>query len=85
MHTGTAILQMAGYEQTFVDSQYGGDGSIFNLDGTYEPSTTTDGNVESLKNPVPLATQLQTDFTNLGADKEQYRGPLELRAGPAVR
>ena len=72
---------MSGYEATFVDAQFGGDGTVFNLDGTYEPSGTTDGNLESLKNPVPLATQLQTDFTNLGADKEQYRAPLEPRAG----
>ncbi|MDB6174306.1 MAG: hypothetical protein JWL59_3617 [Chthoniobacteraceae bacterium] len=81
VHTGTAILQMAGYEQTFVDSQFDGDGSVYSLDGTYEPATTTNGNVESFKNPVPLATQFDTDFTSLGADKEQYRAPLEPRAG----
>ncbi len=80
IHTGTAILQMAGYEGEFVESQFGGDGGVFNLDGTYEPSTTT-GTFEALKNPVPLATQLSADFTNLGADKEQYRGQLEPRAG----
>jgi hypothetical protein len=82
-HTGTAILQMAGYEGSFVNSQYdGADGTVFNFDGTYEPSTNSvAGNVESLKNPVPLATQLFTDFGNLGTDKEQYRGTLEPRAG----
>jgi hypothetical protein len=80
VHTGTAILQMAGYEGEFVDSQFGGDGTVFNMDGTYEPSTTT-GTFESLKNPVPLASQLSADFTNLGADKEQYRPQLEPRAG----
>lgn len=82
VHTGTAILQMAGYEGEFVDSQFDGDGTVFNLDGTYEPSTNSvSGNVESLKNPVPLATQINSDFTNLGTDKEQYRGQLEPRAG----
>lgn len=81
LHTGTAILQMAGYGGEFLDSQFGGDGTIFNLDGTYEPSTTTDGNFESLKNPVPMATQIQSDFMNLGTDKEQYRGLLDPRAG----
>ncbi|MDB6134646.1 MAG: hypothetical protein JWM59_2889 [Verrucomicrobiales bacterium] len=82
-YTGTAILQMAGYEKTFVDSQYdGAEGTVFNLEVTYEPSTTSvAGNVESLKNPVPLATQLAADFTDLGNDKEQYRGQLEPRAG----
>src|SRR5690606_18436290 len=60
-HTGTAILQMAGYGGAFIDSQFGGDGVIFNLDGTYEPSSTVNGNPESLKNPVPLASQIQTD------------------------
>lgn len=81
IHTGTVILQMAGYGSTFVDAQFGGEGTVFNLDGTYEPGTTTNGNPESLKNPVPLATQLQSDFENRGADKEQYRGFLEPRAG----
>ncbi|MES2569987.1 MAG: lamin tail domain-containing protein, partial [Verrucomicrobiota bacterium] len=81
IHTGTAILQMAGYEQTFLDSQFEGDGSVFSLDGTYEPSSTAGGNVEGFKNPVPFAPQLDIDFTNLGADKEQYRAPLEPRAG----
>lgn len=81
IHTGTAILQMAGYGGEFLDSEFGGDGTIFNMDGTYEPSTTTDGNFESFKNPVPMATQVQSDFTNLGTDKEQYRGQLDPRAG----
>jgi hypothetical protein len=81
IHTGTAIMQMAGYGSEFVDSEYGGDGTVFNLDGTYEPSTTTDGNFESFKNPVPLAEHLESDFADLGTDKEQYRGQLDPRAG----
>ena len=80
-YTGPAILQMAGYGGDFLSSQYGGDGTVFNLDGTYEPGTTTDGNFESLKNPVPLAAQISSDFTNLGTDKEQYRGQIDPRAG----
>ncbi len=84
IHTGTAILQMAGYDSTFVDAQFGGEGTVFNLDGTYEPSTTTNGNPESLKNPVPLGPQLQSDFENRGPDKEQYRGFLDPRAGRRV-
>ena len=81
VHTGTAIMQMAGYGGEFVASEFGGDGTVFNMDGTYEPSTTTDGNFESFKNPVPLAAQLQSDFADLGIDKEQYRGQLDPRAG----
>ncbi len=81
IHTGTAIMQMAGYGGEFVASEFGGDGTVFNMDGTYEPATTTDGNFESFKNPVPLAAQLQSDFANLGIDKEQYRGQLDPRAG----
>ena len=79
-HTGTAILQMAGYGGEFVKSEFGGDGTVFNMDGTYEPSTTTNGNFESFKNPIPLAPHVQSDFANLGSDKEQYRGQFEPRA-----
>ncbi len=82
VHTGTAILQMAGYEKTYVDSAYESEGTVFNLDGTYEPSTNSvAGDVQSLKNPVPLATQLQSDLTDLGNDPEIYRGILEPRSG----
>ncbi len=81
-HTGTAILQMAGYEGTFVESQYNEDGTVFNLDITYDPSTTiVPSDVESLKRPVPLAGHVGADFTYWGADKEQYRGQFEPRAG----
>ena len=80
-YNGTALLQMSGYGGAFLDSQFSGDGTVFNLDVTYEPSTTTDGNFESLKNPVPLAGHVSSDFTNLGTDKEQYRGQLDPRAG----
>ena len=73
-YNGTAILQMTGSGGEFLSSQYGGDGTVFSLDITYEPATTTDGNFESLKNPVPLTG-------HVGADKEQYRGQLEPRAG----
>src|SRR6185295_6993458 len=62
-------------------SQFDAEGTIFNLDLTYEPSTTSGGQPESFKLPVPLAPHLGTDFTNLGTDKEQYRGPFDIRAG----
>jgi hypothetical protein len=79
IHTGTAILQLAGYGSRFVDEQYGEAGSVFNLDATYEPDTlVAPADLESPKLPVPLQTQLDTDFTDLG-DKEQYRSPFDIR------
>ncbi len=80
VHTGTAILQLAGYGGSFVEEQFGADGSVFNMDITYEPDTTTDGGVESIKLPVPHQGHLGTDFTDLG-DKEQYRSPFDIRLG----
>lgn len=79
VHTGTAILQLAGYGSTFVEEQYGRVGSVFNMDVTYEPDTTVDpANLESPKLPVPLQSQLRVDFTDLG-DREQYRAPFDIR------
>lgn len=81
LHTGTAILQMSVYSGLFVKEQYPVDGSVFNDDLTYEPSTTADGTVEGIKLPVPLQPHLGTDFTDLGSDQEQYRAPFGLRHG----
>lgn len=78
-YTGTAILQLHSYGGDFPDDQFGAEGSIFNFDGTYEPHTTVDGNVQSLKPPVPF-THHQTDLVNLG-DKEHFRGFFDIRAG----
>ncbi|MDA3924440.1 MAG: lamin tail domain-containing protein [Kiritimatiellae bacterium] len=81
VHTGTAILQLAGYGKSFIDEQYDEEGSVFNMDITYEPSTTvTSADPESAKLPVPLQTHIGTDFTDLG-DKEQYRSPFDIRKG----
>ena len=81
LHTGTAIVQLGAYGALFVKEQYNTDGSVFNFDGTYEPSTTVNGNFESVKLPVPLQAQLWTDFVDLGNDKEQYRSPFDIRYG----
>jgi len=80
-HSGTIILQLGAYNGLFVDEQYDADGSIFNFDLTYEPSTTVDANFEGLKLPVPLQGQIGTDFADLGDDKEQYRSPFDIRHG----
>ena len=80
VHTGTAILQLAGYGKGFIEEQYGEAGSVFNMDVTYEPDTTvTPADPESVKLPVPHQAHIGTDFTDLG-DKEQYRAPFDLRS-----
>jgi Lamin Tail Domain/CotH kinase protein len=81
VHTGTAILQLGGYDTLFVNEQFGKDGSTFNFDLTYEPSTTVGGNYEGIKLPVPLQGHIGTDLTDLGNDKEEYRVPFSLRGG----
>ncbi|MFN5960083.1 MAG: lamin tail domain-containing protein [Verrucomicrobiota bacterium] len=81
VYSGACILQLNGYNGDFADDQFGVEGSIFNFDGTYEPTTTTtSGNVESLKNPVPF-THHTTDLTWIGSDKEHYRGFYDIRVG----
>jgi hypothetical protein len=80
VHTGAAILQLAGYGKGFVEEQYGSEGSVFNMDITYEPDITVDGGVESPKLPVPHQGHIGTDFTDLG-DREQYRSPFDIRLG----
>lgn len=80
LHTGTAILQLGAYNGLFVTEQFGEDGSVFNLDATYEPSVTV-GGLEAPKLPVPLQTQLGTDFADLGNDVNQYREPFDIRFG----
>ena len=79
-YSGTCILQLNGYNAAFARDQFDTEGSVFNFDGTYEPTTTTDGNPESFKNPTPF-THHQTDLTDLGPDKEHYRGFYDIRVG----
>ncbi len=80
IHTGTAILQLAGYGSGFAEEQYGEDGSVFNMDVTYEPETSiTPADPESIKVPIPHQAHIGTDFTDLG-DKEQYRSPFDIRS-----
>jgi hypothetical protein len=81
LHTGTAIVQLDGYGGLYVNEQFKVNGSVFNCDITYEPTTTIDGGIESVKVPVPLQGHIGTDFTDLGNDKEQYRYPFDMRHG----
>ena len=68
---GSALLQMARFGTTFLDSRYenGSDGTVFELELTYYPrSTGPDG----LKIPTGDGV-ISTDIANHGDDKETYR------------
>ncbi|MEZ5303280.1 MAG: lamin tail domain-containing protein [Verrucomicrobiales bacterium] len=81
VHDGTAILNMAKYDGSFVESQFGDpDGSVISLEITYDPSSTLDGDPESPKPPVPFI-HIGTDFRDLGTDREAYRWAMEMRTG----
>ena len=81
LHTGTALLQLSVYGGIYVQEQYPVNGTVFNYDITYEPSTTVDATFEGIKLPVPLQAHLGTDFADLGNDKEEYREPFDMRHG----
>jgi hypothetical protein len=71
---GMALLQMARYGDLFLDSQYenGSDGTVFEMELIYSPTSTVDGNPESLKRPEPDQV-LGLDLRDQGDDKELYR------------
>ncbi|RYD43117.1 MAG: hypothetical protein EOP83_32085, partial [Verrucomicrobiaceae bacterium] len=70
-HTSHAILQMARFNDVFLDSQFenGSDGTAWEYELIYYP-TTTDGNGYKLPQPDGV---VGTDLTDLGDDKENYR------------
>lgn len=80
-YTGTSQMLMAGYGDLFAETQFdnGGNGTVFNLDITYDPSSSI-GGVEGLKPPVPF-THIGTDTRNLGDSEEDYRTSFEIRTG----
>ncbi len=80
-HIGSALLMMARYEDVFLDSWWenGSDGTVFNLDYTYHPVATVDGNPESLKPPMPDG-EIGTDFVYFGENKETYRWPMQIKS-----
>lgn len=77
---GTAILMMAAFSDVFLDGQWedGSDGTQYKLELIYYPTTTVDGNPQSLKLPQP-DNVMGTDLTNLGDDKELYRWTFLIR------
>ncbi|MEM7230668.1 MAG: lamin tail domain-containing protein [Planctomycetota bacterium] len=74
VHTSNALLMMTRYSGTFLNSAFqdGADGTLFTYELVYSPTTTTNGNPESFKRPLP-DTVVGTDHRSLGEDKEQYR------------
>ncbi len=72
--TGHTLFQMAKYNSDFLDSMYadGSDGIVYKMELIYHPTTTTDGDPESPKRPLPDGV-IGTDLRNLGGDKEAYR------------
>lgn len=72
-HTGTAMLNMARYNDVFLDSMYenGSQGTAFEYELIYFPTTTT-GGVEGLKRPNPDNVVGQP-LRDLGDDPELYR------------
>jgi len=70
-HSSHAILQLARFNDVFLDSQFenGGDGTAYEYELVYYP-TTTDANGFKLPQPDLV---VGTDLTNLGDDKENYR------------
>ncbi len=73
-HTRPAILQMARYDDVFLDSQFenGGDGSVYEYDFVYFPQSTDNGQPDG--NKVPQGDGISgLSIANNGDDKERYR------------
>lgn len=70
-HSSHAILQMARFNDVFLDSQFenGSDGTAYEYELIYYPTTTDAG---GFKLPQPDSV-VGTDITDLGDDKERYR------------
>ncbi|MFV2069499.1 MAG: lamin tail domain-containing protein, partial [Pirellulales bacterium] len=74
VHTGSAELQASRYTDVFLESQYerGGEGTVYEYELTYFPTTTDDGTPEGRKLPNPDGVK-GTSLRSLGVDKEAYR------------
>lgn len=74
-HTGSAMLNLARYNDIFLDSQFvnGSAGTAFEYELIYYPTSLSDSNdPESLKNPNPDSVA-GVPLRNLGDSKEAYR------------
>lgn len=73
-YTSKAQLRMAAFDQIYLDSQFknGSDGTLYEFEVIRIPSSTVDGNPESLKNPGGSG-YVNLDIQNYGDNKENYR------------
>ena len=73
-YTGAAELQLDRFSTLMLASQFvdGNNGTRFEYELIYYPSTTDDGTVEGLKLPQPDSVS-GTSITDLGDDREAYR------------
>jgi len=77
-YSGKASLRMAGYDSLYLDTQFenGSDGTIYEYEVIRWPTTTIDGNPESLKRAGGLTDPngyANLDFKDMGTNKELYR------------
>jgi hypothetical protein len=81
--TGIALLSMARYSEVFVESQFesGGDGTVYNLELLYTPTSTVNGNPEAAKRNFPYShTNGNFEIQDFGDDKETYRSINQIRS-----
>lgn len=73
-YTGTAELQLDRFSDLVLAAQFqdGDDGTRFEYELVYYPTTTDDGTAEGLKLPQPDDV-IGTSLTDLGEDEEAYR------------
>lgn len=83
--TGPARLEMARFGSVYLDGLPGKapDGAVFKMEGIRDIQGTTDGDPESPKTPFPVGWISNYDFTNLGADPEQYRHSIRINGAKA--
>lgn len=79
-HTGAAQAQLARFGDLLLDNQFekGSDGSVFEYELIYYPTTTDDGTPQGNKLPKPDLV-VGTGLADMGNDKEAYRLPFILK------
>ena len=77
---GRCILSTTRTTDTLLDTQYGGGGTLYNLELLYTPTTTANGNAEGPKLNFPYNHNSGfPDIQDLGDDKEAYRWNFQIR------
>ena len=77
---GIGLLAMTRTTDTFLDTQYGAGGTVFNFELLYTPTSTLTGDAEAPKLNFPYShVSGEPDMQDLGNDKETYRWNFQLR------